>query len=111
MIHVLYLMRVGCAQNMFYNIIELICLQEILAEFHGTVPVNDNLGMKIYLATLMAFQLSELVCYSFLYYYVNNHNSEMLKSAIISNDIYLVNICLKPIRCGWLKLGNIYVGE
>ena len=93
-------MRVGCARNMFYNIIELICLQEVLAEFHGTVPVNDNLGMKLYLATLMALQLSKLACYFILYAYVNNHDKEMLKSAVISKDIYLVNICLKPIKCG-----------
>ena len=29
----------------------------------------------------------------------------MLKTSIINNDIYLVNIYLKPIKYGWLKLG------
>ena len=63
-----------------------------MAEYKGEVPVNENLAMKIYLATLVAFQMSELACYSVLYSHVNNHNKEMLQKSIISRDIFMVNI-------------------
>ena len=71
-------------------------MQEVLAEFKGEVPVNENLNMKIYLAVLVAFQLSELACYAVLYTHVNNHNKEMLQASVITSEIYLVNSsCLK----------------
>ena len=95
---------VSCAQKNFFILIwNYIYLQKVLSEYHGEVPVNENLGMKIYLATLMALQLSEFACYLILYSHISNHNKAMLKTSIINNDIYLVNIYLKPIKCGWLK--------
>ena len=81
-------------------------LQEVLANYKGEVPVNETLGMKIHLATLVAFQLSELACYSVLYSHVNNHNKEMLQKSIISRDIFMVNISLEPIICWCQTLGN-----
>ena len=62
--------------------------------------MNENMYMKIYIATLVIFQLGELACYSILYSHVNNHNKEMLQTSTISNDMYLVNFCLKHINLG-----------
>ncbi len=44
--------------------------------------------MKVILGVLILIQLSELICYGFLFQFISNHDKEMFRNSIISTDIY-----------------------
>ena len=44
--------------------------------------------MKVILRVLILIQLSELICYGFLFQFISNHDKEMFRNSIISTDIY-----------------------
>jgi hypothetical protein len=44
--------------------------------------------MKVILGVLILIQLSELICYGFIFQFISNHDKEMFRNSIISTDIY-----------------------
>ena len=44
--------------------------------------------MKVILRVLILIQLSELICYGYLFQFISNHDKEMFRNSIISTDIY-----------------------
>jgi hypothetical protein len=44
--------------------------------------------MKLFLVILMIVLISELTCYSVLHCHLNNHNTAMLQSSVITSEIY-----------------------
>ena len=55
--------------------------------YHGTRKVEITTTSKMVIAVIITFQMMELVCYLILFRYITDHNMEMHRNIVISDDL------------------------
>ena len=69
------------------NLIEY-ARQEVLYNYNGSSPPSENLSMTLIHRTLIFIQLLEMVCFVMLFKFIVDHDGEMFRRCVISDDVY-----------------------